>query len=102
MVELLEMASQRYDHIIIDGPPILGLADALLLSNLSDATIVAIEAGKTRKAVLLDSLKRLERANANIIGSVLTKISKSVNPNYNQAYYSYMPIQKTEKVAQIK
>jgi len=97
MVELLETASQQYDHIIIDGPPILGLADALVLANLSDATIVAIEAGKTRKATLLHGLKRLERANANIIGSVLTKISKSVNPNYDQAYYSYAPIQKTGK-----
>ncbi len=102
MIELLETASQQYDHIIIDGPPILGLADALVLSNLSDATIVAIEAGKTRKVTLLDGLKRLERANANIIGSVLTKISKSVNPNYNPAYYSYTPIQKSGKIAQIK
>ncbi len=102
MVELLETASQQYDHIIIDGPPILGLADALVLSNLSNATIVAIEAGKTRKATLLDALKRLDRANANIIGSVLTKISKSVNPNYNQAYYSYTPVQKTGKISQIK
>ncbi len=102
MIELLETSSQQYDHIIIDGPPILGLADALVLSNLSDATIVAIEAGKTRKVTLLDGLKRLERANANIIGLILTKISKSVNPNYNQAYYSYASIQKSGKISQIK
>ncbi len=91
MIELLETASKQYDHIIIDGPPILGLADALVLSNLAEATIVAVEAGKTRKTPLLDGLKRLERANANILGSVLTKISKAVNPDYNQAYYSYSP-----------
>jgi len=102
MLELLETASKQYDHIIIDGPPILGLADALVLSNLADATIVAVEAGKTRKASLLDALKRLERANANILGSVLTKISKAVNPDYNQAYYSYASMQKTEKVTQIR
>ncbi len=102
MIELLETANKQYDHIVIDGPPILGLADALVLSNLSDATIVAVEAGKTRKAPLLDGLKRLERANANIIGSVLTRISKAVNPEYNQAYYSYSPATKTEKVARIR
>ncbi len=102
MLELLETASKQYDHIIIDGPPILGLADALVLSNLADATIVAVEAGKTRKASLLDALKRLERANANILGSVLTKISKAVNPDYNQAYYSYAPMQKAEKITKIK
>jgi capsular exopolysaccharide synthesis family protein len=102
MLELLETASKQYDHIIIDGPPTLGLADALVLSNLADACIVAVEAGKTRKTSLLDALKRLERANANILGTVLTKISKAVNPDYNQSYYSYTPMQKTENVAQIK
>ncbi len=101
MIELLETAAKQYDHIVIDGPPILGLADALVLSNLAEATIVAVEAGKTRKATLLDGLKRLERANANIIGSVLTKISKAINPDYNQAYYAYAPNMKTEKVARL-
>jgi len=101
MVELLETAKQQYDHIIIDGPPILGLADALVLSNLAEATIVAVEAGQTRKTILLDGLKRLERANANILGSVLTRISKSVNPDYNQAYYSYAAVAESEKVARI-
>jgi len=102
MIELLENENKQYDHIIIDGPPVLGLADALVLSNLADATIVAVEAGKTRKTTLLNGLKRLERANANILGSVLTKISKAVNPEYDQAYYAYSPTTKTPKVAKIK
>jgi len=102
MIELLETAAKQYDHIVIDGPPILGLADALVLANLAEATIVAVEAGKTRKAPLLDGLKRLERANANIIGSVLTRISKAVNPDYNQGYYAYSPNVKTEKVARLR
>jgi len=102
MQELLENASKQYDHIIIDGPPTLGLADALILSNLSDACIVAVEAGKTRKTSLLDALKRLERANANMIGSVLTKVSKAINPDYNESYYSYTPSQSSGKVTQLK
>ncbi|MEE9325999.1 MAG: polysaccharide biosynthesis tyrosine autokinase [Cocleimonas sp.] len=89
MVELLETASNNYDHIIIDGPPVLGLSDALVIANIADATIFTVEAGKTQKARLLDSLKRLERANANIVGSVLMRISSKVNPDYNQEYYAY-------------
>jgi len=98
MTELLNTASNSYDHIIIDGPPVLGLADALVVSNLSDATIIAVEAGKTRKIKLLDALKRLERANANLIGSVITRISREVNPEYDQQYYSYAV---TKNVTQI-
>ncbi len=89
MLELMKTASSKYDHIIIDGPPVLGLADSLVLANLAEATIITVQAGKTRKAALLDSLKRLERAKANIVGSILTKVNRAVNPDYDQSYYSY-------------
>ncbi|MEB8431797.1 polysaccharide biosynthesis tyrosine autokinase [Cocleimonas sp. KMM 6892] len=89
MAELIENASDIYDHIIIDGPPVLGLADSQVLGNLAEATIVTVEASKTRKTALLDSLKRLDRANANMIGTVLNRNSRSANPDYNQEYYSY-------------
>ncbi len=89
MTELLESNARKYDHIVIDGPPVLGLADSLVLANLAEATIVTVEAGKTKKSALLDSLKRLERANANILGTVLTRVSKQNNPDYNLEYYTY-------------
>jgi len=89
MTELLESNARLYDHIVIDGPPVLGLADALVIANLADATIITVEAGKTKKSALLDSLKRLERANANILGTVLTRVSAQHNPDYNLEYYTY-------------
>jgi len=98
MSELLNTAHNTYDHVIIDGPPVLGLADALVLANLADATIVAVEAGKTRKTTLIDSLKRLERASANLLGSVITRTSREVNPEYNQQYYSYAQPQKVTHI----
>ncbi len=101
MVELLEKAAQNYDHIIIDGPPVLGLADSLVLANLADATLISVEAGKTRKTHLLDSLKRLERANANILGTVMTRLSDAVNSDYNAQYYSYTS-QQSNKVAKVR
>jgi Mrp family chromosome partitioning ATPase len=96
MVELLETASNNYDHIIIDGPPVLGLSDALVIANIADATIFTVEAGRTQKARLIDSLKRLERANANIVGSVLMRISSKINPDYNQEYYAYSSEQRNK------
>ena len=103
MAKLLETSSQKYDHIIIDGPPVLGLADALILANLADATIVAVEAGRTRKATLLDSLKRLERANANLIGTIISRVSRAVNPDYDQQYYySYVATDKPDTKANVR
>lgn len=89
MAETLSSVSDIYDHIIIDGPPVLGLSDALVLSNLTESTIVAVEAGQTRKTHLIDSLKRLESANANLLGCVFTRMSKAINSDYNLSYYAY-------------
>jgi len=89
MIELIESNANIYDHIIIDGPPVLGLADSLVIANLVDATIITVEAGKTKKSALLGSLKRLERANANMLGTVLTRVGPQNNPDYNLDYYTY-------------
>ena len=89
MIELLETNSRIYDHVVIDGPPVLGLADSLVLANLAEATLITVEAGRTKKSVLMDSLKRLERANANMLGTVLTRVSAQNNPDYSLEYYTY-------------
>ncbi|RVU83805.1 polysaccharide biosynthesis tyrosine autokinase [Leucothrix sargassi] len=90
MQALLDAASEEFDHIIIDGPPVIGLADALVLSNLADATILSVQAGKTRKASLIATLKRLERTSGNIIGTLLSRVDQSSNPEYSEdSYYTY-------------
>ncbi|PWQ98916.1 GumC family protein [Leucothrix arctica] len=90
MQALLDASTEEFDHIIIDGPPVIGLADALVLSNLADATILSVQAGKTRKASLLATLKRLERTSGNIIGTLLSRVDQSSNPEYSEdSYYTY-------------
>jgi capsular exopolysaccharide synthesis family protein len=69
---LLQQASERYDQVIIDGPPIMGLADAAILSNLADGTLLMVAAGKTRRGVLRGAIKRLAAARARVVGGVLT------------------------------
>lgn len=89
MQELLEYARESFDHIVLDGPPVLGLADALVLSSLVDGTIVVAEAGVTRQDSLKSSLKRLRHARAHIIGGVITKASSKnfQYGNYGDYYY---------------
>jgi len=88
MGRLLSNASADFDYVIIDGPPVLGLADALVISGLCDATILAVEAGKTRKITLMKSLKRLERAQTNVVGLLFTRVDRSVvNADYHEDYH---------------
>ncbi len=87
MGTLLSNSSADFDYIVIDGPPVLGLADALVVSGLCDATILVVEAGKTRKVTLMKTLKRLGRAHSNIVGLLFTRVDRSVDSDYHEDYH---------------
>jgi len=91
MIDLLHLAAERFDYVVIDGPPVIGLADALVLANLAKATIFVVEAAGTRVGALEGSIKRLRGANANILGAVLAKFGRA-GTGYGYSYdyhYSY-------------
>ena len=50
MVALLNLAAEKFDQVIIDGPPVLGLADAPLLGSLVEATIMVAECRRHQPA----------------------------------------------------
>ncbi|MHA6259946.1 CpsD/CapB family tyrosine-protein kinase [Sporosarcina sp. CAU 1771] len=92
--ELLELKSMdilmselkvKYDFIIFDAPPILSVADAQILANKCDGTILVISAGKTEKEHLRKAIEVLQSSKANILGSILNnyKLEKSTY------YYQY-------------
>ena len=93
VLSLLSVGCEVFDLIIIDGPPVLGLADAPLLASATSATVFIVAAGTARTAVIRGALKRLQLARANLIGSVLTKYdAKSVTYGYGYGgghEYSY-------------
>jgi len=91
MLSLLSIASEKFDQVIIDGPPVMGLADAPILANMTTGTLLVIEAGETRIAVARNALKRLLAARGHIVGALLTKYSaKHADHGYGAYnYYSY-------------
>jgi len=70
--KLLGDLRQRFDVIVLDGPPILGLADAPLLANHATATMIVVAAKSTRIDALQAAIRRLQFAHARLIGAVLT------------------------------
>lgn len=89
---VLEQARAEYDHVVIDGPPVLGFADAPLLASAVSGTIFVLEAHGTRRAQAKGALKRLSVRNSRLIGGVLTKFNtkKTQYGGYDYAYdYNY-------------
>jgi polysaccharide biosynthesis transport protein len=86
---VIAAATQHYDHVIIDGPPILGLADAPLLARAVEATVLVVEAGRTRATQARHAIDRLLAVRAHVIGAVLSKFDTR-NAGYGYGYgYDY-------------
>ena len=95
LVSMLTVAGERYDQVIIDGPPVLGLADSPILANVVEGTLLVVTSGKTRIATAQQALKRLLVARARIVGALLTKYdAKAAGYGYGyhynyEGYYAY-------------
>lgn len=89
MQEALRQLSEKYDTVIIDGPPILGLADAVLLARSVESVLVVVEANRSHRSEIEIALSRLP--GSGIIGTVVTKFNpKSAGVRYGGTdYYSY-------------
>lgn len=89
----LEALAREYDLIILDCPPVLGLADALQLATAAEGTIYIHEVGKASQHQTRSSLRRLVRGGASLIGVILTKFDFERDGyaayGYSQYYYSY-------------
>jgi capsular exopolysaccharide synthesis family protein len=88
---LVERLLAEYDHVVIDSPPVMGLADAPLIASHVEGVIYAIESHGIRATQVKTALARLRSANARIFGGVLTKFeAKKSHYGYGYEYgYGY-------------
>lgn len=92
LARLLEQASRDYDHLVIDGPPVLGFADAPVVAAAVDGTLFVLESRGTRRAQARGALRRLSMGRSRILGTVLTKFNTKTTQygGYDYAYdYNY-------------
>jgi len=85
LAQILSGCTELFDHVIIDAPPVLGLADAVALSRRVEGVIVTVAAGETGKENLRVAVQRLQQVHAPLLGTVLNRVDFS-SPDY--AYYS--------------
>ena len=90
LVNLLDPGASHFDHIVIDAPPILGIADAIILCNQVDASLFVIESGKTRKAAIRNAIRRLRQSGTAPLGAILTKLGSDMTIyGYESDFYYY-------------
>ncbi|MCT3164889.1 polysaccharide biosynthesis tyrosine autokinase [Lacticaseibacillus rhamnosus] len=90
MAGLLEWAREKYDIIVLDAPPVLGVSDVQVLVPKTDGVVVVANMGKTLKGDLKRTVEVLKLANAKILGSVERVKAKHGDRGYGYGYgYGY-------------
>ena len=86
---LMKVLRKKYDIIILDCPPVLGLSDALILTQFSDANLLTFSIKKTKKENIERAIKTFDTANAKVTGVVVNKATMSKNGYYGYYYNDY-------------
>lgn len=89
--DILSELQELYDYVVIDGPPVMGLADSPLMASHVEGTVFVVAAVDTRAKVARVALRRLVDVQANIVGAILTKFnSRQIGYGYGYGYeYAY-------------
>jgi capsular exopolysaccharide synthesis family protein len=87
MKAVMQALAARFDAIILDSSPILAVTDAVVMSTLVDSVLIIVSAAKTRRGSLQQAVERLQKANANIVGIALNRLSPKSGGYYYYYYY---------------
>ena len=91
MLAVLTELRSLYDVVLIDSAPVLGLADAVILSSEVETTVFVIESGRNSPRIIQTSLSRLAQGGGTIAGAILVKFDPGrFGYGYGTEYgYSY-------------
>jgi succinoglycan biosynthesis transport protein ExoP len=88
--KIINEAAERFDLVVIDGPPTLGLADAPLLAAAAKNALFVVESGRTRTRAAIEALNRVEATGAHVLGAILTKTTSEMSGyGYDRYRYGY-------------
>ena len=91
MASILDRLASRFDYVLIDSPPVLPVADSVILSRYVDGVVLVVKGGSTPKKVVYDAKARLQSVGARLLGAILNEVDITSGDYYyyNRYYYSY-------------
>ena len=93
LAELIAELTKRFDMVIVDAPPVLGLADTVLLGTATETTLFVVEANGSHHGHAKAAVRRLITSNVPMIGALLSKYdARKIGYGYGYGYnytYSY-------------
>jgi succinoglycan biosynthesis transport protein ExoP len=88
MKDMLSLLGEKFDHIIIDSPPILNVTDPIILSTIVNGTVLVIHSGKSSRFLVKRCSQELSAVRSKIFGVVLNNVDLKKD-GYDYYYYRY-------------
>jgi capsular exopolysaccharide synthesis family protein len=85
---ILQEAAAKYDVVIVDAPPVMGLADVPLLAAAAAGVVYVVEAARTHRGQLRVALARIRAVDGTVVGALLTKFDPKEAAVYGGDYAS--------------
>ncbi len=91
MVDLIADVKSRFDLVLIDSPPILGVSDASVLANEADMTMIVVQHRKLPRHMLMRVKQAVDNAGGKVVGVVLNNVDLRSDAQYAYytSYYTY-------------
>lgn len=91
MADLIKEVKSRFDLVLIDSPPILGVSDASVLANLADMTMIVVQHRKLPRHMLMRVKQSVENVGGKVVGVVLNNVDLRSDAQYQYytSYYTY-------------
>jgi capsular exopolysaccharide synthesis family protein len=91
MESFLQVAREHFDIVVIDSPPVMGLADAPQLANMVHGVLMVVQAGGVKRDIARAAIRRLRASNSPLVGALFTKFDiRKAGFAYGHAYsYGY-------------
>ena len=85
--DMVQALAERFDHVLIDAPPLAGFADSVILSTMVDGVILVVSSGKTPRMSLQRAKEALHQVHAKILGVVINRVN--IHHHEYSDYYRY-------------
>lgn len=89
MKEMIEEVKKGFDIILFDTPPILTVVDGIIVSSISDSTVMVINGSKLTRNPFVNAVEELKRARAKILGVLFNGLKVKKGDYFHMDYYRY-------------
>ena len=89
MRQLVQTLMQRYDQVVIDGAPMLVVADNFLLAEMVDGVVLVFRAGENTRGMAIRAARQILALRARLLGAVLNRVRATKGGYYREAFQAY-------------